>query len=178
MDVGELSPRRLEELRAAPLTYAAVGATAATSPPGYARLRLSRTLQRRDFDAAVEDLLTWQVHRRAGLEVAASGAARPDAVVDMRLGLGSLAVRIPCRVVAVVDEPDRRGFAYGTLPGHPESGEERFLLRRHADGHLEFTITAFSRPVTRLARAGGPVSRWVQLAMTRRYLAAADRLAA
>ena len=29
-------------------------------------------------------------------------------------------VRAPCRVVYVVDEPDRRGFAYGTLPGHPE----------------------------------------------------------
>jgi hypothetical protein len=25
-----------------------------------------------------------------------------------------------CRVVAVIDEPDRFGFAYGTLPDHPE----------------------------------------------------------
>ena len=38
-------------------------------------------------------------------------------------------VRAPCRVVYVVDEPDRRGFAYGTLPGHAESGEERFVVR-------------------------------------------------
>ena len=38
-------------------------------------------------------------------------------------------VQAPCRVVYVVDEPDRRGFAYGTLPGHAESGEELFLVR-------------------------------------------------
>ncbi|TQJ52115.1 DUF1990 domain-containing protein [Phycicoccus sp. SLBN-51] len=176
-DVQPLSASRLEELQAAPLTYAAVGATASTLPPGYACVHLSRALQRRDFDSAVEDLLAWQVHQRAGLGVAASGSALPGTVVDMRLGLGVLAVRIPCRVVYVVDEPDRRGFAYGTLPGHPESGEEVFLLHRHPDGHVEFTITAFSRPATLLARAGGPVARWVQIAMTRRYLAAPDQLA-
>ncbi|MDQ2845676.1 MAG: DUF1990 family protein [Actinomycetota bacterium] len=25
-----------------------------------------------------------------------------------------------CRVASVVDEPDTRGFSYGSLPGHPE----------------------------------------------------------
>lgn len=174
-DVQPLSPGRLGELRAAPLTYAAVGATATASPSGYSTMDLTRTLRRRDFDAAVEDLMTWQVHRRAGLRVAASGAAGPDAVVDMRLGVGALALRIPCRVIYLVDERDSRGFAYGTLLGHPESGEERFVLHRRPDGQIEFTITAFSRPATFLARAGGPVSRWAQLAMTRRYLAAADQ---
>lgn len=29
-----------------------------------------------------------------------------------------------------IDEPDRQGFAYGTLPGHPESGIEQFTLTR------------------------------------------------
>ena len=37
-------------------------------------------------------------------------------------------LRAPCRVVYVIDEPDVRGFAYGTLPGHPES--RRGTLRR------------------------------------------------
>jgi uncharacterized protein (UPF0548 family) len=180
MDVQLLSRRRLEELRAAPLTYAAAGATASsatTSPAGYSTMHVVKALRRHDFDAAVEDLLTWRVHRRAGLRVAASGPARPGAVVDMRLGIGALALRIPCRVIYVVDEPDRRGFAYGTLPGHPESGEERFLLQRLPEGRLEFAIRAFSQPATVLARAGGPVARGVQVAMTKRYLAAVDRLA-
>ena len=178
MATSPIPPDRLEELRAAPLTYAALGATGSASPPdGYRSVNEDRVLQRRDLDGAAEDLLTWRVHQRAGLRVAASGPrAVPGAVVDMRLGLGPLAVRIPCRVVSVVDEPDRRGFAYGTLPGHPESGEELFLLHRGGDGRITFTITAFSRPATALARLGGPVGTVVQDAMTRRYLAALDRL--
>ncbi len=80
-------------------------------------------------------------------------------------------------MVAVVDEPDRRGFSYGTLPGHPECGEEEFLLERAADGSLRLTVTASSRPATVLARAGGPVTGLVQRVMTRRYLRAPDRLA-
>ncbi|GAA4696164.1 DUF1990 domain-containing protein [Nocardioides conyzicola] len=84
-------------------------------------------------------------------------------------------MRIPCRVAYVVAEPDRAGFAYGTLPGHPESGEERFLLTRLSDGRITFTVTAFSRPATRLARAGGPLTRSIQDRVSRRYLRAADR---
>jgi uncharacterized protein (UPF0548 family) len=34
------------------------------------------------------------------------------------------------RVVAVADEPDRCGFAYGTLPGHAVCGEEAFVVAR------------------------------------------------
>ncbi|SIP67631.1 hypothetical protein BN9982_740001 [Mycobacterium tuberculosis] len=39
--------------------------------------------------------------------------------------VGIAFLRAPCRVVYVIDEPDVRGFGYGTLPGHPVSGEER-----------------------------------------------------
>lgn len=94
----------------------------------------------------------------------------------MRLGVGPAAVRIPCRVAYVVDEPTRRGFAYGTLPGHPESGEELFVLRQHGEGTLTIEISAFSRPATRLAKLGGPLTRRVQQAMTTRYLRALDRI--
>jgi len=57
----------------------------------------------------------------------------------------------------VVDEPRRRGFAYGTLPGHPERGEEAFLITHHDDGTVTFAITAFCAPGSPLARAAG---RW------------------
>lgn len=39
---------------------------------------------------------------------------------------------------------------------------------------MTLTITAVSRPATRLARLAAPVSRAVQAVMTRRYLAALD----
>ncbi len=93
----------------------------------------------------------------------------------MHLGIGPAAIRIPCRVAYVVDEPGQRGFAYGTLPGHPESGEERFVLKQHRDGTITIEITAFSRPASRLASLGGPVARRVQQTMTTRYLRALDR---
>lgn len=109
--------------------------------------------------------MSWRVHQRAGLQVAASSPrAEPGAL------------RIPCRVIYVTDEPERSGFAYGTLPGHPESGEELFLLQCHEDGQIAFTITAFSRAGSLPARLGGPATRWIQKAMTRRYLTTPDQL--
>ena len=99
-----------------------------------------------------------------------------DTVVLMRWGLDPFAVKVPCRVLEVIDESRRRGFAYGTLPGHPEAGEERFILEQVEDGRILFTITAYSRPASALARLAGPISRAAQRFMTQRYLKALDRL--
>jgi uncharacterized protein (UPF0548 family) len=73
-------------------------------------------------------------------------------------------------VVYVVDQARRKGFAYGSLPGHPESGEELFVVELGEDGQVTFTITAFSRPASMLARGGGPISRLAQARITNRYL--------
>ena len=73
--------------------------------------------------------MTWGVHRASGIDVRASHTqAQVGAVVSQRLGVGPLGVVARCKVVYVVDEADRRGFAYGALPGHPESGEEWFAV--------------------------------------------------
>ncbi|SFC66512.1 Uncharacterized protein, UPF0548 family [Nocardioides terrae] len=163
-------------LRAADLTYPEVGATTGALPPGYRHLTRTRILDAADLTTAADRLMTWQVHERAGLRVAASSLrAEPGAVVVMRLGLGPLAVRIPCRVVYVIDEPDRQGFAYGSLPGHPESGEELFLVHQDGGGRVHFTVEVFSRPATLLARAGGVLTRLFQDLMTARYLRVIDR---
>lgn len=77
---------------------------------------------------------------------------------------------MPCHVVRVVDEPSRRGFAYGTLPGHAEGGEELFIISRDDTDQVAFEITAFSRAATWWARAVTPVSHRVQDRVTRRYL--------
>ena len=82
-------------------------------------------------------------------------------------------VRAPCRVVYVVDEPDRRGFAYGTLPGHAESGEELFLVRYDpATENVYADVTAFSRHATWWSRLASPVTSLVQQIVTERYLRA------
>ena len=87
----------------------------------------------------------------------------------MRLGIGRVALRIPCRVVYVINEPNRIGFAYGTLPGHPVAGEELFLVQRDDLGRVTFTLSAFSRPATTLTRVAGAATRWAQSQMMDRY---------
>ena len=71
-----------------------------------------------------------------------------------------------CRIVYVVDEsgPIRKfGFAYGTLPGHVESGEERFLIEWHrGENSVWYDILAFSRPNHFLTRLGYPMVRRTQ----------------
>lgn len=175
MSLTSLAPEEARRLRREPLTYPEVGGTRADTPAGYAGIRRSRPVAGGvPFEAAADAVLTWQVQSRSGLAVAASAPrAAPDEVVLMRIGLGPVAVRIPCRVVYVVDEPDRQGFAYGTLPGHPETGEESFVVERGPDGPV-LTITAFSRAATRLARLGGPVAAGIQRVMTTRYLRTLD----
>lgn len=176
MTPRQLDGREAAELRAAPYSYGPVGHTAVGPPPGFTWFERSAYLERQDFDAAVDDLFRWRLHQRSGLRVWASDTPLGvDTVVRMRLGVGPLSIRIPCRVVYVVNEARLRGFAYGTLPGHPESGEERFVLQQHQDGRIELTISAFSRPASVIARLGGPVSRKAQDAMTARYLRALDR---
>lgn len=165
-----------EQLRNADLTYSEVGFTRGDSmPSGYGDLRRSLELGSgtERFNQAAQVVLGWDMHRRAGLRVRTSNEqAVEGAVAVLRLGVGVLGVDAPVRVVYLIDEPRRKGFAYGTLPGHPESGEEAFVVELHDDGAVTFTITAFSRPSTLLARVGGPISCAIQSWVTSRYLRA------
>lgn len=70
----------------------------------------------------------------------------------------------------VVDESigsvTRFGFAYGTLPGHVESGEERFLIEwDHAADMVFYDLLAFSRPRHFLTRIG----KWQVRRLQRRF---------
>jgi uncharacterized protein (UPF0548 family) len=155
------------------VTYAEVGATQGALPTGYHHVRAQRVLGigRPLFEQAAEQLLTWDLHRRSGLTVRpGQERAAPGVDVVTGFGLGRLRLRIPCRVVYVVDEPVCQGFAYGTLPGHPEVGEERFTVELNEAGEVVLTVTAFSRPATWWSRLGARVSRRVQARVTRRYL--------
>jgi uncharacterized protein (UPF0548 family) len=68
-----------------------------------------------------------------------------------------------CRIVYIVHEDVRYGFAYGTLPDHAETGEERFLVELdRASGEVWYDILAFSRPHLLLSRLGYPLVRRVQ----------------
>ena len=162
-----------DRLASAELTYQEVGATAGDLPAGYRQLACSVPIGHghRVFAAAGEAVCRWQVQMGAGLRVAASApTAVPGAVVILGLGIGPLHLRAPCRVVYAVEESRRRGFAYGTLPGHPESGEEALIVEHHDDDTVSLEVVAFSRPATRLGKIAGPLGAVVQRRITARYL--------
>jgi uncharacterized protein (UPF0548 family) len=95
-----------------------------------------------------------------------------DTVAVVRLGVGPLALKAPVRVAYLVDEPAQAGFAYGTLPGHPEQGEESFMITMDDDERVRFDIVAFSKPGTRLAKSSGSLGRAMQERVTERYIEA------
>ena len=172
----------LEELRDAPLTYPEHGATAGTLPPDASHLDLDVRIGRggRVFDRAAEAVLGWQMHRGAGLDVrATTSRAEVGTLVLVSFVRGlPLGVSAPCRVLSVADEPDRRGFTYGTLPGHLEAGEERFEVVRAANGIVHLRIVAFSRHAPGPARWLGPIASYGQRIVTGRYVQAVRRAAA
>jgi uncharacterized protein (UPF0548 family) len=162
----------LHQLATRPLTYAQVGATAGALPDGYHHIDVAARIGdgRPRFEQAADAVMRYGIQRGSGLGVqASSDVAAVDTVLLVRFGV----LRAPCRVVYVVDEPDRRGFAYGTVAGHPESGEELFSVRYDpADDVVYAEVRAFSRHATWWSRAAAPVTWAAQRVITRRYLRA------
>jgi uncharacterized protein (UPF0548 family) len=164
--------RVLQRALQEPLSYPEVGASLGDRPPGYQHDDDSCPIGSRpgDFERAVEGLRRWQAHRGAGIGIHPDDAKISEGTtVVLALPFVGIYALAACRVVAIVDEPDRYGFAYGTLRSHPERGEEAFMVQRNGD-HVTFRISAFSRPADALARVGAPLARRVQRQVTVGYL--------
>lgn len=163
----------LEEQRLLAFTYPAVGATRTAPPPGYTVEHYSQDLgaDPATFGRAVAALNSWAPQRGAGMQLTPESpvVAQDECVVLLQRMLGGF-VTAAARIVYVVDEPNRYGFAYGTLPHHPVAGEEAFFVERDDRGRVSFVIEVFSRPRHPLARLGKPVSRLVQKRTTGKYL--------
>lgn len=71
---------------------------------------------------------------------------QPGLAVRLRRRIGPLPMTMPIRVVFVLEEPDRKGFAFGTLAGHPVSGEVAFLVERRPDDSVWFILRSLSGP--------------------------------
>lgn len=164
-------------------SYAAVGATATKPPDGYivdhTRIKLGEGEQ--VFQAAKAALERWEQFHLGWVQVHDPGtpieAGKPVAVLAHVVGLWTLNA---CRIVYVVNERGpvtTFGFAYGTLPEHAESGEERFTVEWHQpDNSVWYDILAFSRPNQLLVRLGYPVVRRLQKRFARDSAAAMVRV--
>ncbi len=158
------------------VSYEPVGATLAgiEPPSAYHRLHVTRPIGNgtERFEAAKQAIADWAGHRRAGAFLQPQRPAlETGSEVALALRVWPLWVTAACRIVAVIDEPDRFGFAYGTLPHHPESGEESFVVAREpSTDAVTLEITAYSLPASWPAKLGGPVGRAFQRFMAGRYL--------
>lgn len=195
----------MRENRPAPPTYTPVGVTAPADEhwnpdlPGFRRFTTTVRLGHGDtlWRRARADVLHWEVKQRSGFRVLPAddpepiggpAAEAPPCETDDRIGvhegaryrivarIGPLRIAEPAIVVAVVDSAVRSGFAYGTLPGHPVSGEEAFIVHRDADDGVHLTLRSMT--------AAAPEGHWrpafpallvAQRMYRRRYLRALTR---
>jgi uncharacterized protein (UPF0548 family) len=150
-----------------PLSYDAVGWTREEQPamPGWNvdRNRVRLGAGREVFEAAKRAIGRWAMFPR---EVASihdpDQPPRQDLMVGVlyKVWLLPMWILFPAKVVWTVEEERRFGFAYGTLPDHPECGEERFVIEwNEADDSVWYDLLAVSRPAHWLARVGYPYTR-------------------
>ncbi|HVQ38912.1 MAG TPA: DUF1990 domain-containing protein [Pyrinomonadaceae bacterium] len=164
-----------------PFSYSEVGATnhrSQTSPAGYTldhnRTRLGDGEQ--TYNQAIAALRSWKQFGLGWVSVVPAGqvldVGTTVAVQAETFGFWSLSA---ARIVYLIDEEQdgttRFGFAYGTLPDHVETGEERFTVERLQDGSVWYDIYAFSRPRHPLVRLGYPLTRMLQKRFARDSMA-------
>jgi uncharacterized protein (UPF0548 family) len=163
-------------------TYAGVGATATVPPSGYVVDRTRAKLGEGEavFQSAKAALARWEHFQLGWVE-----AVPADTPIQVGSCIGVVARVLgfwwlnACRIVYVVDESEptcRFGFAYGTLPGHAESGEERFVVEwNRTDDSVWYDILAFSRTNHLLPRLGYPLTRRTQKRFARDSVAAMQK---
>ena len=117
------------------------------APSGYRRAEIVTTIGHGNaaFRRAAHDVLRWAVKTRSGFAVSTSEPVAPGQRLTVTATVAGVTVREPVEVVEVVRTSDRVGFSYRTLPGHPVSGEEAFVVHRAGDD-VFLTIRSLTRP--------------------------------
>ncbi|MEO8573349.1 MAG: DUF1990 domain-containing protein [Pyrinomonadaceae bacterium] len=141
----------LEMRRTDSFSYPEVGATRGLPPAGY-NVDHNRVILGRgphDFEKAKQAIREWKMFDVPSLDL-----LYPDTPIEAGRNVAPLANHLgfyslnSCRVAYVIDEPDKFGFAYGTLTEHVEIGEERFTV--------EFEIRFQARSVTTSSHSPDP----------------------
>lgn len=156
----------LKTQQTAGYSYAKAGLTRhAEAPAGYAVDRFTFGLGHGEdcFRRSADALKNWKLFNTGWITLqnleAQMHPGETLVLLIKHLGFYSL---IADRVAYTIQEPRQYGFGMGTLTGHAEEGEERFLVRHLDNGDVIFEIFAFARPRHPLARLGTPFVRWLQ----------------
>ena len=172
----------LEKQRRETFTYPEVGLSRTQMPAGYAhdhnRILLGKG--RAVFADACDAIRRWQMFPGTWACIEPPDTTIQEGnVVALLIHVFGLWWLNAARIVYVLDETDpirRFGFAYGTLPGHVECGEELFSVVWRADDTIWYDLRAFSRPRYWVVRLGYPLARRLQRRFARESLAAMRRV--
>lgn len=146
-----------------PFSYSEVGASQKTIPSGYPvnhhRIQLGSGTDA--FVRAKKAIQSWTMYKLSWTRLYPSDAPITiGGIVCVVVNHGFCWSLNSCRIIYVLEENgdvERFGFAFGTLPGHSEEGEERFIVEwRHLDDSVWFELLAFARPHHVLAKIGFP----------------------
>ena len=156
----------LKERESDSLSYPEVGATRDAPPTRYDidHNRILLGSGNTVFERAKTAIRQWKMFDVPGIELLYPDTpikpGRTVAPLANHLGFYSLN---SCRIVYVIDEVYRFGFAYGTLTQHAEIGEERFRVEFHPEnGEVWYDVLAFSRPGNIFVKLGYPYGRYRQ----------------
>jgi len=160
----------LETQRDLPFSYKEVGASQSAVPKDYPinhyRARLGDG--EAAFARAKNAIKNWTMYQLEWTKIYPSGApVKADEVVCVVVNHGFCWSMNPCRIIYVLEETagaiERFGFAFGTLPGHSEEGEERFTVEwQRGDDSVWYELLSFARPHHVLAKIGSPFVRLTQ----------------
>lgn len=163
----------VEQQKKLDFSYTFVGAThpnkltgseKTLSPKGFIRDHNRIQLGRGEatFNKAVDTLKNWKAYALGWTNIYPKTEPQQGetfCVLASHFGFYSLS---SLRIVYVVDEPKRFAFAIGTLPGHVEKGEERFMVEWLSDDTIHYDLLAFSKPQHPFVYLGYPVARQLQ----------------
>ncbi|CAN5737855.1 hypothetical protein BH10ACT1_BH10ACT1_00950 [soil metagenome] len=176
LGLGRLSADRAHRLLAeagtAEPTYAPVGLLLEPGAAADADVHEERVVGRGadDFERAKTCFASLAPQRAVATVWPAEASAEPGGTVLVALPFGPLTVIAVNRVLDVVDEPRRWAFAYATLPGHAEVGEEAFVVEHRADDAVVASVIATAHVALPGARFLQPAFAWLPRRFARRYL--------
>lgn len=163
---GETLQQFLERQKSNNFSYPEVGFTNRSADvPGYDNdfNKVQLGTGNAAFLAACEAIRTWKMFPGGWARIEPVGAAmQKGKTLTMIVHLFGLHWVNACRIVYTLNEERRFGFAYGTLPGHIEYGEELFSVEWRKDDTVWYVLKAFSRPRLWVVKLGYPIARRLQ----------------
>lgn len=169
----------LDSRQAQPFSYREVAATRGNPPRGFDNDHSSVYLGKGDdiWLNAKNALTRWkQFPEPWTLIFQQTTQIEKDTIVAVLFRLFGLWWINSAKIIYTIDEANKFGYAYGTLPGHLEKGEECFWIEKDETGAVYYHIKAFSRPAYWFIWLAYPLARHFQKRFVRQSLSIMRKL--